>query len=377
LNPEYERTERGENRKKSVRTRKRTGNLVAIIFLSVICLVALSFCVFLMLRIEVMKDDEVQMKTSVDRLNNIESAGYITNADALQRIQDERAQAEQEATDTLLEYIRSSYRNGNSSVWMLRNLFGTFANELVVGSGGSFYFFPIDDTLKKALVSPMDMQPDSDGRMRYVGADPSVAGTLGVDVSRFQGKINWEKVAADGVKFTFIRVGARGSTEGKIIEDNQFEANIEGALENGLDVGVYFYTQAINEAEAIEEAEYVIEALKPYTITLPVVFDFEPADTDDARTNDLSIEQNTANVLAFCSRVSEAGYTPMLYGGLKSFLMMLDTKQIEPLKKWFAFYDDTMYYPYEYSYWQYTAQGRVNGIEGDVDLDICIENLAR
>ena len=377
MNAEYERPERAEVKTRTRRTRKRTGNLVAIIFLSVICLVALSFCVFLMLRIEVMKDEETQMRSSVNRLNSIESAGYVTNADALQRIQSEREKAEQEATDKLLEYIRASYRNGNTSVWMLRNLFGTFANELVVGSGGSFYFFPIDDSLKKAFVSPLDMQPDTDGRMRYLGADPMISGSVGIDVSRFQGKIDWEKVAADGIKFAFIRVGARGSTEGKIIEDSQFEANIEGALKNGLDVGVYFYTQAINEAEAIEEADYVIEALEPYSISLPVVFDFEPADSADARTNDLSVEQNTANVLAFCNRVSEAGYQPMLYGGLKSFLMMLDTREIEHLKKWFAFYDNTMYYPYEYSYWQYTAQGRVNGIEGDVDLDICIEDLSR
>ena len=363
----------GTKKKKS--SAGRIGNLIAIIFLSVICLLALMFCVFLLLRIEMIKEDEEQLRSSVDKLHKIEEEGYITEAAALELIESERAEAEKETTAKILDWIKEQFREESTSVWMLRNLYSTFSDELVVGSGGNFYFFPRNDELKKAFVSPKEMSPDPDGRMRYLGADGKVPGSFGIDVSRFQGKIDWEKVRADGVRFAFIRAGARGSSEGKLIDDSQFETNITGALENGIDVGVYFYTQAINTEEAVEEAEYVLEAIDGYEVTLPVVIDFESADSEEARTNGISKEQNTDNVLAFCDRISEAGYQPMIYGNLKSFLMLLDMERLEHIKKWFAFYDNTQYFPYEYSYWQYSAAGRVDGIEGDVDLNICIEDL--
>ncbi|MCR5674436.1 MAG: glycoside hydrolase family 25 protein [Lachnospiraceae bacterium] len=362
---------------KSGRGARRAGNMVAIIFLSVIALVALSFCAFLLLRIEVMQGDEEKLREGVDKLERIETEGYITEADAALMIENERARAEKETTGRILTWIKDQFAEGSSTAWVLRNLYGTFSDELVVSSGGSFYFFPRNDSYKQAIVQPSELKLDENGRMLYRGADPSVSGALGVDVSRFQGRINWDKVAADGVSFAFIRAGARGSSEGKLIEDAQFEANVKGALDAGLDVGVYFYTQAISEEEAIEEADYVIDVLAPFEITLPVVFDFEQSDSDDARTNEQSIEQNTANVLAFCNRVQEAGYQPMLYGNIKAFLMMLDMDQLEHIKKWYAFYDEMPYFPYEYSYWQYSDKGHVDGIEGNVDLDICIEDLAR
>ncbi len=353
------------------------GSFVAILFLSTIAFLALIFCVFLLIRIDGMQSDEEELKKSVQKLHEIEEEGYISEAEALKLIEEEHERTEQETTVKFVDWVRNQLLEGNSTKWMLRNLYRTFSNELIVESNGGYFFFPVRADFKQALIDPSELSPDDDGLMQYRGSDPQIDGRLGIDVSRFQGKIDWEKVAADGVSFAFIRVGFRGSSEGKLNEDPQFVSNIEGALENGIAVGVYFYTQAINEEEALEEADFVIQALEPYEISLPVVFDFESADSDEARTNSLTQEQNTDHVLAFCNRIAEAGYQPMVYGNLKSFLLLLDMERLEHLKKWFAFYDTKQYFPYEYSYWQYYDKGRVDGIEGDVDLNICIEDLGR
>ena len=356
---------------------RRAGTLAAIIFLSLVTLVALTFCVFLLLRIEVMQDEEKELQVSVDQLHAIEAEGYMSEADAFALVQSEREKAEKETTSHILQWIRDQFAEGTSSAWMLRNLYGTFSDELVVGANGTFHFFARKENLKPTLIQPDDIRQDENGVLNYIGSDPRVSGALGIDVSRFQGKINWKKVAAEGVKFAFIRVGSRGSSEGKMLEDSQFVTNIEGAQENGISVGVYFYTQAINEEEAVEEAEYCIDCLRPYEIDLPVVYDFEPSDSGDSRISDLSSDQCTRNVLAFCSRIEQAGYQPMLYGGIRGFIMMLDLEQLEHIKKWYAFYDSTPYLPYEYSYWQYSDKGHIDGIEGSVDLDICIEDLSK
>ncbi|MBR5115998.1 MAG: glycoside hydrolase family 25 protein [Lachnospiraceae bacterium] len=353
------------------------GSFVAILFLSTVAFLALIFCVFLLIRIDGMQNDEEELRESVNKLNEIEEEGYITEADALRLIEEERAKTEKETTGKIVDWVRNQLLEGNSTKWMLRNMYRTFSNELIVESSGGYFFFPVREDYKPALVDASELQPDEDGIIQYRGADAQIDGSFGIDVSRFQGKIDWEKVAADGVKSAFIRVGFRGSSEGKLSEDPQFVSNIEGALANGIDVGVYFYTQAINEEEAVEEADFVIEALEPYEIRLPVVFDFESADSDEARTNHLTQEQNTDHVLAFCERISAAGYQPMVYGNLKSFLLLLDMDRLEHLKKWFAFYDTKQYFPYEYSYWQYFDKGQVDGIQGDVDLNICIEDLGR
>ncbi|MBR4529279.1 MAG: glycoside hydrolase family 25 protein [Lachnospiraceae bacterium] len=356
---------------------RRAGSLAAILFLCVVTMLALTFCVFLLLRIELLQNDEAKLKQSVEKLNSIETEGYITESDALALIEEEREKTERETTSRILEWIKTQFGEGNSTAWVLRNLYQNFSNELVVGSRGSYFFFPVMDHYKKAIVSPAELKPDPDGILHYAGADPAVSGELGIDVSRYQGKIDWERVAADGVKYAFIRVGLRGSTEGKLVEDQQYADNIEGALDAGIKVGVYFYTQAVDEEEAVEEADFLLERIADYPITLPVVFDIEPTDSGESRAAGLSADQNTKNVLAFCSRVEDAGYTPMVYGGLQTFLMMLDMEQIEHLKKWFAFYDTQQYFPYEYSYWQFSKSGSVDGIEGDVDLNICIEDLAK
>ncbi len=167
-----------------------------------------------------------------------------------------------------------------------------------------------------------------------------------------------------------IRAGYRGyGTEGKLVTDECFERNMEGAAANGIDIGVYFFTQAITVEEAREEAQYVLDLLASYDISYPIVIDVEKL-SSDARANALTQAQRTEIVSAFCDAIAEAGYTPMIYGGIYSLFGMLDINQVSHYKIWFAFYNNYVYYPYEVQMWQYSDKGSIPGIEGAVDLNL-------
>ena len=206
--------------------------------------------------------------------------------------------------------------------------------------------------------------------------DGQIISHKGIDVSKHQGAIDWNLVAQDGVEFAFIRVGFRGyGSEGKMVEDEYFVKNIEGALAAGIKVGVYFYSQAITEAEAQEEAEFVIERIRPYEIACPVVFDVERVSGAQGRMNDISVEERTALAVLFCQTIEQAGYKPMIYHNTEMGALMLDLTQLESYDKWYASYSDQIFYPYAYKIWQYSDKGSVQGINTDVDLNISFEPL--
>ena len=208
---------------------------------------------------------------------------------------------------------------------------------------------------------------DSRGRMRYTGA----ASTLtGIDVSEHQYDIDWRKVAADGVDFAMIRVGYRGSTAGGIYTDDYFEKNIRGALNAGLKVGVYFFSQAIDAGEAAEEAAFVLEQIRPYEITMPVVFDWEIVGGSDARTYTVDRRTLCEAVRAFCGPVRDAGYEPMLYFtrylGYRKYIL----RNLADYGFWYAEYEDRPRIAFDFDMWQYSETGTVDGIDGDVDLNL-------
>ena len=183
-------------------------------------------------------------------------------------------------------------------------------------------------------------------------------------------------MAADGVEFAFIRVGIRGyGAEGRLVEDEGFEENVESALSNGIKVGVYFFTQATTVEEAVEEAEFVKQIIAPYKIQCPVVLDIEKVSDSEGRMNKISKEMRTQVAKAFCEEIAKAGYQPMLYYNMEMGALMLDLEQLEDYDKWFAYYNKDIYYPYDFKVWQYTDKGRVAGIEGDVDLNIAFEKI--
>ena len=260
--------------------------------------------------------------------------------------------------------------NGEGTYFLLREL---YPEELVVAADSRYYFFPILDSLKHHSYQKDQFLMNDDDILEYV-VDGEVVSKKGIDVSRYQEEIDWEKVAGDGVEYAFTRLGIRGATEGKLAIDVAYEKNMEGALANDIDVGVYFFTQALNAQEAVEEAEFVLENLEDYEISYPIVLDVEEVTTKNPRTKELTKEDRTKACIAFCERVKEAGYTPMIYGNLKTFLLMLDMEKLEEYEKWFAYYRTPLYFPYEFSVWQYTSTGKVDGISTDVDLNVSMKD---
>ena len=282
-------------------------------------------------------------------------------------IAEAKQQAEDEEENKILSGIRDGLTSGTTMVETLRPY---YPNELVVVSNGTFNFVPIRDDLQKNDYVLENLNILEDGEVQYM-QDGQVVSHKGIDVSKHQGNIDWTKVAADGVEFAFIRVGLRGyGTEGKLVEDEYFEQNVKGALQAGIKVGVYFYSQAITDEELLEEANLVLEKVKPYNIELPIVFDVEKVSGGKGRANELSVEERTRLTALFCQTIQYAGYKPMIYHNMEMGTLMLDLGQLEQYDKWFAYYNDDLYYPYAYKVWQYSEKGAVDGINEEVDLNI-------
>ena len=197
----------------------------------------------------------------------------------------------------------------------------------------------------------------------------------GIDVSSYQGNIDWKQVKESGIDFAMIRVGYRGWGTGKIVYDNNYYYNIENALKNNIECGVYFFSQAVNESEAIEEADFVINAIKQYNITYPVVIDSEYATSSKiGRADKLSVDDRTKVCRAFCDRIQQNGLTGMIYASKFWFYVNLDMHALCDYKIWLAHYTDSVNnktdYKGNYDIWQYTNKGVIPGINGNVDLNI-------
>jgi len=193
----------------------------------------------------------------------------------------------------------------------------------------------------------------------------------GVDVSHYQGEVDWEKVKAAGIDFVILRLGYRGYGQaGNLKVDKRFHENIKGAQLCGLDVGVYLFSQAINEAEAVEEAEFVLEQLEDYELQLPVVFDPELIRDDTARTDNVTGEQFTLNTIAFCEKIKEAGFAPMIYSNMLWEAELFDLTRLAAYPIWYADYESVPQTPYHFRFWQYSEKGTVDGIKGLVDLNL-------
>lgn len=196
---------------------------------------------------------------------------------------------------------------------------------------------------------------------------------VGVDVSKHTGKINFTGVKAAGVDYVMIRLGSRGYSTGQISLDENFKENIEGAIEAGLEVGVYFYSQAVTQDEAIQEANFVVQNLEPYraNVKYPVAFDMEFVSNDKSRVEGLSREDKTTVTAAFLEGVKAAGYVPMIYGDKEWLMKEIDMTKLQNFDVWLSQEEDIPDYPYQYTMWQYSTDGVLNGINGSADLNIC------
>lgn len=210
-----------------------------------------------------------------------------------------------------------------------------------------------------------DFATNADGLPEYTG--DAYDTRLGVDVSFYQGEIDWEAVAADGVEFAMIRCGYRGSESGTIVVDEQFENNINGALAAGLDVGVYFFSQSTGAIEAAEEANFVLDLISGYDVTMPVAFDWEPL--EGSRAEDIDRSELTASAVVFCEMVKDAGYTPCVYlyryTGYYEYMM----ERLADYELWVGALGSWPDFYYRHMLWQFSMTGRVEGIDADVDLD--------
>ena len=199
---------------------------------------------------------------------------------------------------------------------------------------------------------------------------------LGVDVSEYQGDIRWQQVAQTDVEFAMIRVGFRAwGSLGELHTDAKALQNLSGAGAAGLKMGVYFFSQAISEEEAREEARFVLGLLDGMPLDLPVVFDWENVPAEDARTANMTPALLNACAQAFCQEIAAAGYRPMVYFNLDFAKRMYDLQALQEsgLDFWLAMYSSTMNYPYRLNMWQYTSEGTVAGIDGYVDLNLYFE----
>ena len=230
--------------------------------------------------------------------------------------------------------------------------------------GGATYFYDKNGNYVtgEQVIQGAKYTFDSNGHLQ------AGSGTMGIDVSKWNGSIDWTAVRNSGVSYAIIRCGYRGSSTGALIEDPTFRTNIAGAKAAGIQVGAYFYTQAVSEVEAVEEASMAVGLCSGYGLSLPLFIDVEHS---GGRGDSIDAGTRTAIVKAFCQTVRNSGYTAGVYSNKTWFTSYMNASQLTGYKIWLAQYAATpTYTATRYDYWQYTSKGSVAGIKGNVDLNI-------
>ena len=252
-------------------------------------------------------------------------------------------------------------------VWRLRNIDVTkgmfrFSN----------YWLDVLDGVELSPFTAKQFGRDANGRATYSGGEY----LQGIDVSGHKQDIDWKAVAGDGIDFAIIRAGNRlygRNGTGAVCEDSYFHRNMQGALDAGLDVGAYFFSNAITVEEAWEEADLLISMLEPYKdrVTYPVVCDWEYLGGKESRAYGVDAQVITECIAAFCDRVAQAGYTPMIYFNGYCGYVKMDLSRLTQYQFWYAEYASAPSCIYNFQMWQYSAKGKVAGISSDVDMDLC------
>lgn len=208
----------------------------------------------------------------------------------------------------------------------------------------------------------------ANGRYHYT-VDGVEVSRSGIDVSEHQGSIDWTAVKADDIDFAYLRIGYRGSDSGVVLADSRFEENLRGATAAGLDLGVYFYSEAISVEEACAEATFVLRELGTTSLAYPIAFDYEPTGNDSDRIASLPDDQMNAIAEAFCETIEAAGRTAIVYGNA-SDLARMQAQSLARFGYWYASYTTRPTIDLAFGLWQYTSRGSVRGISGAVDMDI-------
>ena len=237
-----------------------------------------------------------------------------------------------------------------------------------------------DGTEEWVLISPyltkntfdFTKMEDKAGLKQYMENGRKIS-YVGVDISKHTGKVYFPSLKAAGVDYVMIRLGSRGYTTGQITLDENFKENIEGAIEAQLDVGIYFYSQAVSQDEAVQEANFVVQNLEPYRahVKYPVAFNMGFVSNDKSRIEGLSREDKTTVTISFLDAVRASGYVPMIYGDKEWLLKEVDLTKLQDYDVWLSQEEEIPDYPYRYAMWQYNTDGVLNGTDGGADLNIC------
>ena len=237
-----------------------------------------------------------------------------------------------------------------------------------------------DGTEEWVLISPyltkntfdFTKMEDKAGLKQYMENGRKIS-YVGVDISKHTGKVYFPSLKAAGVDYVMIRLGSRGYTTGQITLDENFKENIEGAIEAQLDVGIYFYSQAVSQDEAVQEANFVVQNLEPYRahVKYPVAFNMGFVSNDKSRIEGLSREDKTTVTISFLDAVRASGYVPMIYGDKEWLLKEVDLTKLQDYDVWLSQEEEIPDYPYRYAMWQYNTDGVLNGIDGGADVNIC------
>ena len=241
---------------------------------------------------------------------------------------------------------------------------------------GEMHRMVVDQRVRENIYDDRKFVEDEDDPQRITYSDPGYTVLKGIDVSEHQGKIDWEEVADEGWEFAFIRVGYRGYGEaGNLYRDKRAIENLSSAKEAGLMVGAYIFSQALDEEEAREEAELAVSVIEEAQIELdlPLVYDPEIITNDEGRANDITREQVALNTRAFREEVESGSDIRVdIYSNLRWEHELYDAQTLNNYEIWYADYGNTPETPYHFVWWQYSEEGSVAGIEGNVDLDMWI-----
>jgi len=311
-------------------------------------------------------------QTSSGKLNSLVNDGVIRVSD-LERVAEDYSSVPDEflsaisGRDTItVERLEDYAREYKLSAQYVQRFIDDY---FVFKMGNTYEYLPVDHSAPKHSYNWDNLVHYNREKDYVVNGSSRVL--KGIDVSVFQGNINWNAVKADGVDFAFIRLGYRGYSNGVIKADSNFHQNIQGAQAAGIKVGVYFYSQAVSRSEAIEEAQFCIDELWGYDLDMPVVFDLEGAQNSNYRTVGMTTSTAVKMVSAFCDTIESAGYQSMYYSYAK-FLAEHDgmISQLSDYDLWMAMYYRVPFFPYNFKIWQYTSTGIVSGIAKEVDMNM-------
>lgn len=239
---------------------------------------------------------------------------------------------------------------------------------LVTNRDGSEEWVAINNYLTKSSIDVTGLVM-IDNMMEYY-KDGEQTSYAGVDISKYDGDVDFAALKKAGIQYVMIRVGARGYESGNILLDEYFSDNIEKASAANLDIGLYFYSQAINTEEAQIEAQTVLDNIGEYSVTYPIAIDMEYIDDDSSRIESMTTEQRTTVTKAFCDTIQSAGYTAMIYGNKEWLIKEINLSALTDYDIWLAQNAETPDYPYQYAMWQYSTNGDINGISENANLDI-------